>query len=934
MAAKATGLFTDFETLRALDLRVISPLVETWDEAVPIRIWVAARRTGEDACALAILLQERISACGSRACFQLFATDGASALDRASPTFFAGDALGAMAPETRQRWFEPVSGGWRLRHSLRSAMVFARHDLLTDPHLSRIDIAMSRELGRLTRHEQLHALGRLNDSLKLHGALVVDGAGAVAEPVGFAPIDAEAGLFRKIAEARRTWCAAVDLDRWRRARATADGGAGLSAADAAALQGHDDSLCELAASREELFALNRELYEVNERLKEVNRGRKAKIRKLETQRAMLAGGAVIALFLDHELRLQWFTPASAALFPISERDLGRALTDFVPLFDAPPFFAMLREAMASGLIQERELRAADGRWYAVAVRRYEADAASTRGLAVTFADISAQKQAEASLRENAERLRLALAVGELATWDWNMRTGVVAWSDEQFLTGCAPGEIAPSFEAWFERIHPDDRAVNEAVLWAACQNRHGFDHECRALHADGTYRWVSAQGSFFYDDQGPYRMIGVARDITAQKRAQQDMLELNAELEQRVRDEIKSREDAMARLAQAERLAALGELAGGVAHDFNNILQGIATSAEVMRRAAGGSHVVARACGLQVKATERGAAITRRLLAFARRSDLRAAPTELSPLLAELREMLEPTLGCDISFVLDVPEDFPQVLADRSQLETVLVNLANNSRDAMERGGVLTITARRDTLPQARGGLAVGDYVRIEVADTGAGMEEATLRRACEPFYTTKPVGKGTGLGLSMARGFAEQSGGALAVASEAGRGTQVRLWLPVAAAPGRETTDAPAVRGVRAQGARILLVDDDPMIAELLTAFLRERDLDVTMAAGGAAALAELQSAGRFDLLVSDMTMPDINGFDVAKAARCRDAGLPIVILTGYADDASALKLKRQFGANFAILSKPITGDDLLDAIVRLLEARPASEPRAVGAR
>ena len=625
-ACKAKELFDNADAWRELEARVIAPLVAGRDPSEPVRVWSAVCGGGEDACCLAILLQESIERANSGASFQIFATDDACDSPKASAAFYPARAMRGVSAERKSKWFDKDDQGfdkggpgWRLKHSLRSRMVFSQRDPVTDPGFHNIDVAVSRHLADVHFSEQAVVFAHLQAALRPGGALFLDPKVA-PQSLGFEPVAAGAGLFRKTGEARLAPASAGGRPQ---RQPVSVPGCDWKTEGLSQLERLQDIIEELQTSREELFALNRELTDVNLRLNEASKDREARIRQLEIQRNMLAGGEVAALFLDHDLRIQWFTSAAMELFPVTERDRGRRLSDFTPGFDDPTFFDALRRAMATGRVQAGEMRAASGRWYARTIRRYEQDATAAKGLAVTFADITAQKQSAEAVRDYAERLQLALAVGELATWDWNMRGGAVAWSDEHFeMQGYAIGEIEPSYEAWAARVHPDDLAGAEAALGAARDGHASFDHDFRSLHPDGSIHWLSARGNFFYDEDGaPCRMIGVMRDITAQRRAREELLLLNSELKRRVRQEVEAREKAMEQLAQAGKLAALGELAGGVAHDFNNTLQAIATSAEVMRRRPHDDETVRRAANLQIKATERGAAVTRRLLAF------RAGPT-------------------------------------------------------------------------------------------------------------------------------------------------------------------------------------------------------------------------------------------------------------------------------------------------------------------
>jgi nitrogen-specific signal transduction histidine kinase/CheY-like chemotaxis protein len=353
------------------------------------------------------------------------------------------------------------------------------------------------------------------------------------------------------------------------------------------------------------------------------------------------------------------------------------------------------------------------------------------------------------------------------------------------------------------------------------------------------------------------------------------------------------REAAQARAAHAERVQALGQLAGGIAHDFNNVLQTVQGGAALIERRADDADTVRHLARVVLDGVVRGASVTRRLLAFARRDGLCAEPVELGEALGGLREILGHALGPAITLRIVVEPDLPPLLADKGQLETALVNLATNARDAMPQGGTLTFTACQDLLLAERA-LAVtnpgpGRYVRLSVIDSSTGMDRATLERVCEPFFTTKAPGQGTGLGLATAKDFAERSGGALAIESAPGRGTIVTLWLPQATARPAETEAACADTGARRAAPRVLLLDDDPLVRETLALQLEAGGHAVLAAASGTEALALLAAGEMVDILVTDLSMPDMDGLAVIRGAQERRPGLPAVLLTGYAGDGAS---------------------------------------------
>ncbi len=424
-------------------------------------------------------------------------------------------------------------------------------------------------------------------------------------------------------------------------------------------------------------------------------------------------------------------------------------------------------------------------------------------------------------------------------------------------------------------------------------------------------------------DGRPVAIMESMTDATRLYQTEEELRRLNDELADRVRAEVAARERAQTDLAQAQRLEALGKLAGGIAHDFNNVLQAVSGAATMIERRAGEPERVRKLARLSQEAAGRGAAITGRLLAFARRGDLRSATVPAAEVLIGLRDMLHQTLGPGITVRVEVGEDAPVLLADRAQLETVLVNLAVNARDAMPEGGelVLSASAERITEPH-QAGLEGGDYVRLDVSDSGTGMDDITLSRAAEPFFTTKPTGQGTGLGLPMARGFAQQSGGALEIRSAPGEGTSVSVWLPRAASVTAPQSSLQNV-GSRVGGSgRILVVDDDPMVREVVVEELRSLGYAAVAAEDGPSALGLIDAGEIPHLMVTDFSMPGMNGVGLINEVRRRIPGLPVLLMTGYADAVASGEGQGFFDRTTMLVRKPVPAGQLAELVAEMMEA------------
>ena len=364
-------------------------------------------------------------------------------------------------------------------------------------------------------------------------------------------------------------------------------------------------------------------------------------------------------------------------------------------------------------------------------------------------------------------------------------------------------------------------------------------------------------------------------------------------------------------LRQSQKMEAMGQLTGGVAHDFNNLLTPIVGALDLLGRKELGEREQRLIAGA-AQSAERAKVLVQRLLAFARRQPLQPVAVDVAKLVQGMAELVASTTGPKIRVVVDLTGDLPFAKTDPNQLEMALLNLSVNARDAMPEGGTLRIGAAADTVEAGdRRDLPPGRYVRLWVADTGSGMDEGTLARAIEPFFSTKGVGKGTGLGLSMAHGFASQLGGGLTISSEPGRGATVELWLPQTEALPEPPTVAPRLDEARGRGT-VLLVDDEEIVRLSTADMLGDLGYDVVQAASAEAALSEIGNGARFDLIVTDHLMPGMTGTDLARALAERRPALPILVVSGYAEIEGGVP-------DLPYLTKPFRKDELAASLARL---------------
>ncbi|MBV8592699.1 MAG: response regulator, partial [Caulobacteraceae bacterium] len=414
--------------------------------------------------------------------------------------------------------------------------------------------------------------------------------------------------------------------------------------------------------------------------------------------------------------------------------------------------------------------------------------------------------------------------------------------------------------------------------------------------AEGGWSHWHAYKFPFTDRQGRRFLGGVAIEISAQKRVQEQF-------------------------RQAQKMEAIGRLAGGVAHDFNNLLMAMLGSLQILRKRIGDDPKAVRLLENAMTAADRGAALTQRLLSFARRQDLRPEAVDVPALVTGMKDLLARTLGPGVRLQHDIPGALPPILIDANQLELALLNLSVNARDAMPDGGVITLSADAISCPceGAPAELAPGDYVRISVSDTGVGMSPEVLARSAEPFFTTKGIGKGTGLGLSMVHGLAAQSGGQMTLSSREGEGARVDIWIPQAST----APPSPARKATRSRAAQpgdrrtILVVDDDTLVAAGTVAMLEDLGHEVVEVHSAPEALRLLDSRADVDLVITDHAMPGMTGVELADRLRILHPGLAVVLATGYAD------LAKTAGVGLPRLTKPFMQDELGQVVSRHARTR-----------
>lgn len=538
--------------------------------------------------------------------------------------------------------------------------------------------------------------------------------------------------------------------------------------------------------------------------------------------------------------------------------------------------------------------------------------------------VLAEQHSRTHLKLADERFRAALLASEAGIFDWYIdEHSFYCDSALQQLFGLPDVLTSEPVERFLDHVHVADRGIVRAAL-AECVHGKDFVVEFR-LKRDAGRQWLLSKGKVFRDAAGnPSYVTGTCADITARKQAEKALSDLNETLEARVAAEVAERSRVEDTLHQAQKMEAVGQLTGGIAHDFNNLLTGVIGSLELMqrRRRSGDETNDERYITAAVTSAQRAAALTQRLLAFSRRQTLDLKPLEVNPLVASLEDLLHRTTREDITITTHLAAGLALVRMDANQLESAVINLAINARDAMPDGGTITITTAAVHLTPEEGAamdLAEGDYVTLTVADTGVGMTPEVLAKVFEPFYTTKPIGQGTGLGLSMVYGYMRQANGGVRILSQPGKGTQVQLYMPCLGGdldilPSEESRSAPL--GV---GEVVLVVEDEAVVRSLIVEVLGELGYQTLEAGNAQEAMPFLENPQRIDLMISDVGLPGMNGRQLADLAQANRPELKVLLATGYAEGSN---VEGYLAANMEIITKPFAIDALANKISEMLNS------------
>jgi PAS domain S-box-containing protein len=604
--------------------------------------------------------------------------------------------------------------------------------------------------------------------------------------------------------------------------------------------------------------------------------------------------------LGHE-KAEFLAAASADLFTPEDRAAGLPEQE-------------LAEAIAHGRSTgDQWLVRKDGSqfWASVSTSRVDDRHGQLLGFAKRIRDLSEMRRVEEELRRNQEALELAHEAAGLGTWDHDLVTGELHWDARaRALLGRAAAD-GPS-PKWADVIHPDDLRTTEERQERALVERKPFSAEYRVVWPDRSVHWIAAVGRGVEEPTTgrPVCVRGILLDITERKETEQ-------------------------RLEEVLRLEAIGRLAGGIAHDLNNMLAAIFGYSDLLARSLAENDPRRADVAQIVHAAQRSAELTRQLLAFARRELIQPRSLDLNAVVRDAESMLRPVLGDNVALRLSLSPEAGVIFADPRRVEQILINLVLNARDAMPQGGRVTIetgtVAFDDLGAKRRGdceGPAASRYVMLAVHDTGHGMDAGTLQRIWEPFFTTKPTGRGTGLGLSMVYGSVQQSGGFVWAESAPGAGTVIQAYWPEFEGAPEEMPHTAGLGSVRGGRECILLAEDDAVLRALTVRTLKLLGYACLAAASAEAALEVLRSGEGVDLLVTDVVMPGMSGGSLGERLERERPGLPILYISGFAGED--VIRRGLLAADRPFLQKPFAPDELARKVREVLDRAAAAGTRA----
>jgi PAS domain S-box-containing protein len=625
---------------------------------------------------------------------------------------------------------------------------------------------------------------------------------------------------------------------------------------------------------------------------------------------------ILVAFLDKTLTFRFANQCYLEVFGLEiEQVIGKQISDILGASQAELIQEMLGNALAGETVNvDAIVRLPGNRPRAFEMRCLPRKTRDDRidGVYMILIDIEDRKQTETRLRDSNDRFHAAVEAIHSILWtntaDGRMSGEQRGWAS---LTGQAFEEYQDY--GWSNAVHPDDRASSIEAWQRALETTTTFEWEHRVRCIDGEYRIFAIRAVPTLNGQGRIKeWVGVHTDITEQRlgeaqlqaqaedlqrqvshreRAEEQLRRLNETLEARVAEEIEQHRKTEQALHRAQKMESMGQLTGGVAHDFNNLLQVINGNLQMLAKDVEGDPRASQRVENALSAVSRGAKLASQLLSFGRRQPLEPRVIQPCRLVSEMDELLRRSLGEAIEVQVVVPDGLWNICVDRAQLESALLNLAINARDAMDGPGLLTIEMSNTRLDEVyaavAGDVSAGDYVMLAVTDTGCGMTPEVLERIFDPFYSTKPEGRGTGLGMSMVYGFVKQSGGHVSVYSEPGEGTTVRIYLP--RSENEEDTDVPLFDGPVVGGSEtILVVEDDEAVRGTVVDLLTSLGYNVLTARDALAGLAVVESGLHIDVLFTDVVMPGgLSSRDMARRAQEIMPGLGVLFTSGYTENS-----------------------------------------------